>query len=300
MSRRVDRRRPQRHALRSLAAVLLFVAACASPAGGSPGSPAPSLGPDVYVRAWLTQAVAPRFTFANLPLVTIAGGLFLDGQVAIPAIYPGPLLILPIERTITTRGVAAIVREADSQGLLGSVADFTAGGMMPGGPTAHLELIANGVRHVLTGDPTRLVRCGSGLRCVPDPGTPEAFASFWQRLSNLESWIGPELGGSATYQPQRVAILVVAPEVPEPPIAAGRQDWPLAAPFGTFGHPFAGLAGGRCGLVVEPEADLVLSAAKQANQLTHFIDRSGAARSLVIRVLVPGEPDPCLTAVAAG
>jgi hypothetical protein len=32
---------------------------------------------------------------------------------------------------------------------------------------------------------------------------------------------------------------------------------------------------------------------KQSNQLTRFVDSSGVKNSLVVRVLVPGEPGPC-------
>ncbi|HLO36502.1 MAG TPA: hypothetical protein VK194_10485, partial [Candidatus Deferrimicrobium sp.] len=239
-----------------------------------------------------TQALPPATSFAMLPMVTIAGGVFIDGRVAVPAIYPGPLLIVPSERTITAGGVATIVAEARTVGLLGDRTDFTGGALLPGAPLGHVEIRADGVLRELLGDPSRLVRCGTGLRCQADPGTPEAFAAFWQRLSTLSEWIGAELGPEATHRPIALAVLVVQPEAAQG-IVPGRADWPLATPILEFGDPFDGLAGVRCGVVAGPDLVLLLPAAAAANQLTRFVDARGTERSLIVRVVLPGDARGC-------
>ena len=78
----------------------LLAAGCV--AGGSQGTGSPSAGPTgsappsgFYLRMWQTQAVAAVAAFGQLPEVTISDGTFIDGHVAIPMIYPGPLWIGP-------------------------------------------------------------------------------------------------------------------------------------------------------------------------------------------------------------
>jgi hypothetical protein len=97
--------------------------------GTSTPSPSPSPAPSgsssangFYLRAWQTQALAPQYTFAWLPLATISDGKFIDGMVAVPAIYPGPLWVGPSVRRSAPKGIDAIVAEARKQGLLGQKA----------------------------------------------------------------------------------------------------------------------------------------------------------------------------------
>jgi len=302
---------PRSASLALLLAVTLVVAACTTggtpsappsptptaPAPASaPGTPSPSGSPSpggFYLRAWLSQAIPPREAFARWPQLTIAGGRLIDGMVAIPAIYPGPLYVSFVARTISDEGVAAVADELRSQGLLGGVTDFGTAGVPPGGPVADLELIIDGTSRSLVGDPTRVVRCSTGTRCVPDPGTPEAFAAFWQRLGDTAGWLGGALGPQGPYEPERVAVLIVAPEPAQAGIEPGRATWPLAALFAGFGAPFPSGPGDRCAVVSGPDLALLLPAVQAANQLTRFVDAAGVKRSLVVRPLVPGEPDPC-------
>jgi len=66
----------------------------------------PSTG--FYLMAWQTQA--SRAGDVRLAAVaTIADGQYIDGRVAIPMIYPGPIYIDPSARSINAAGIAAIV-----------------------------------------------------------------------------------------------------------------------------------------------------------------------------------------------
>src|SRR5512141_482970 len=194
----------------SLALLTILLAAC-SIAGPSPSpaptptpspSPPPSASPAAgfYLRAWYTQALPPRNTFSWLAMLTIADGVLLDGNVAIDMIFPGPLTISPIARPISPNGIAMLVDEARRLGLLGDATDFTGGQPMPGGRLAQLQLIVDGKTYMLTGDPDALTRWG-GTRCVPDPGTPEAFAAFWQERSMAGTWLAAELGTVQQFVP---------------------------------------------------------------------------------------------------
>jgi hypothetical protein len=273
-------------------AIALLVAGCT--AGQASSAPQPSSSPSpsdpapgsFYLRAWRTQALEPQYTFGWLPVATVAGGWFIDGLVAVPAIYPGPLWIGPSASPISEEGIATIVAEAARLGMLGETGDFTAD-MAPGSVVGHILIAINGRTYELAGDPEKLLRC----RCIPEPGTGPAFAVLWQQVSNMREWLAEYVGSSEPYQPERLAVLLTPPVEGESGITPGRMNWPLAAPFATFGADFGG--GLRCGVVSGTGLDLLVPALKRANQLTHFEDAEGAVRSVQARVLVPGEPSPC-------
>jgi hypothetical protein len=296
----------------ALVAVALLVAGCATTgnqAGGSasPGSPSassPSISPAAssaassaepsgsspgtgfYLRTWQTQALAPQVTFAQLPSITIADGQFIDGRVAVPAIYPGPLWIGPSVRSISADGIASIVAEAQAAGLLGARHDFT-DASLSGAVTGQMEMIVDGVTHDLTGP----VSAPGGVPATP--GTAAAFEAFWQKLANTTGWLAAALGPTAPYQPTRLAVLAIPPVEASSGIAPTETPWPLTAPFSTFGTAFGG-TGGRCAVVSGADLTRLVALAKQSNQLTRFVDADGVKNSLLIRVLVPGEPSPCV------
>ncbi len=275
--------------------VAVLAAGCVTGASPAPsgGPTGPSASPTgFYLRAWTTQALPPADAFAVASRLAIADGMVIDTAVAVPAIYPGPLLIEPLVRSISAHGIATIVAELRAQGLLVS-RDFTPGDGPLGGVTAHLELVVDGTTYGLTGDPTSVPRCGATERCVPDPGTPGAFTVFWQRLtSDLATWLGADLGPESRYDIERLAILTTNPIETFAPIEVGHEAWPLAA-FATFGSPLAGGSGQRCGTIAGADVATLLPILRRSNQLTLFKDTAGIERSLVVRPLLPREPDPC-------
>jgi hypothetical protein len=291
-------------AVRSAAALLtisaLILAGCvrghAGAAGATPSAstvPSPTARPSggiFYLRAWQTQALAPENTFTWLPVVTISNGQFIDGQVAVIMIYPGPLWAGPSVRTISQAGIDTVVAEARRQGLfdVGTQHDFV-DELAPGSVVGHLEIIVDSTLYELSGDPTALMRC----RCIPEPGTNGAFAAFWQRLTDIPGWLGAEVGQAAEYKPDRLAVLTQPPVEPESGITPNEVDWPLTTPFAEFGIAF-GSDGTRCAVIGGTDVDKLLPVVKQANQLTRFVDSSGARRTLLVRTVVPGEPGPCM------
>lgn len=276
---------------------LLVLAGCVSGTGGSTAAPSGSASATstpagstsasgFYLRAWQTQALAPQYVFGWLPLATIADGEFIDGAVAVPAIYPGPLWIGPSARPISSAGIDAVVAEARKQGLLGTKSDFE-DSPMPGAIAGHIQMIVDGKTYDLVGDPQALTRC----RCTPDPGTSGAFASFWQEIGKLSGWIPGELGQSTQYEPASLAVMALPPTDATSGIAPMEVPWPLATPFSSFGTALGNV--NRCAVVAGADLASLEPVVKRSNQLTRFVDSSGAKMSLQVRVLVPGEPSPC-------
>lgn len=260
-------------------------------------SPSPTPGAAFYLRAWYTQALPPNVTFNWLPVLTIADGTVIDGNVAIPMIYPGPLVVVPNARWISDAGIAAIIDEATRLGLLTDRTDFTGGGVMPGGRSGQLELLVDGVRRILTGNPDVAPAC-TRPPCDAAPGSPAAFAAFWAELTNLDPLLGGELGAFVPFQPERIALLFTAPVPAEPGLGQPQVPWPLDSTFDAVGVEFPGQQGARCVTLSGDDLAALWPALLSANQLTTFVDNADSSRSFVVAVLVPGEDSPCPDAPA--
>jgi hypothetical protein len=280
-------------------ALALLIAGCVSSGGvgtahdgpsATPVSPAPATpaGPPTtgfYLRAWQTQALAPQETFGWLPVATAADGTYIDGRVAIPMIYPGPLFIDPSARSIDAAGIAAIAAEAKADGLLGDKTDFSAGSA-PGSILAHIQITVDGVTHDLTGP------LPSDASTTGTPGTVSAFTAFWNRIGSIDMWLAADLGQGGPYSPASIAVLVAPPTDAGAGITAAETTWPLASKFDAFGQPFGGSVY-RCATVTGPDLAKLLPVVQSSNALTRFVDSAGTKMSLQVRVLVPGEPGPC-------
>jgi hypothetical protein len=234
----------------------------------------------------------PEVTFGWLPMLTITDDLVLDGNVAVPAIYPVPLLIVPNARTITDAGRAAIVELAGQLGLLDGQTDFTGGERPPGGQSGHLLIVIGGVTHELVGDPHAFDGSVS-----PESGSPQAFGAFWQQIGYLDEWLAAELGPSGAYTPERLALVTVEAREDEH-VQPGVEQWPLAVTFAELGVPFPLSADALCATISGDDLETLLPVLDAANQLTWFIDAEDEARSLLVRPLVPGEASPGPAAAA--
>lgn len=282
-----------RHAA-PLALALLLIAAC-STAGPSPTpspqpSPSPTPATGFYLRAWYTQALPPRHTFNWLAMATIADGVFLDGNVAIDMIFPGPLTILPIARPITPEGIAHLVAEAQRLGLLSDKTDYTGGQAMPGARLGQLQLIVDGITYNLTGNPDAMIVCVRAP-CEAAPGTPEAFGAFWHEVAMIGTWLQAELGPLQDFVPDRVALLLTAPTDHGMPNQL--VEWPFDTPLAETGVAFPGEEGGRCVTLAGDALAAIWPALRDGNQLTVFVDAANTQAAPVVRVLVPGDESPC-------
>jgi hypothetical protein len=279
---------------------LSLTATLAAACGGTGPSPSPSPQPEppadarFLLRVTTVQALPPPATFNWLPMIVIG----LDGRVltggAVPAIFPGPLVNPTVERQLSATGWNRIVEATRAAGLLGAVRDFTGGMLPPGSQAIRLEIVADGIVHTLTGDPSRTFNCIT-TPCVPPPGTPEAFAVFVNGLGDLASITGPgELGPERIHEPAGFAGIATPGKpddqgVPQPAVA-----WPLAGGFGGFGEPTQEGNGARCGLVTGADVGLVRPVFAAATQTTPFRDSTDDSLwGLIVRPLLPGDGNPC-------
>jgi hypothetical protein len=283
----------------------LFVAAtllagCVGAGGGAtPTLPAVSEAPQAstnaassssvsgfYLRATQTQALAPQYTFGWLPNMTIADGQYINGMIAIPTIYPGPLYEGLSQRQISAAGIDQIVAEARKDGLLDAKIDFS-GEPMPGSVLSHIQIRIDGVTHDLTGPlPSGVVSESASS------GTTAAYELFWSRITSLESWLGGELGESKPYTPASIAVLLTPPSDPAGPMTPTEKTWPLSSTFAAFGKAYGGVDY-RCATVTGTDLATLLPVVQDSNQLTRFVDSTGAKKSLQVVALVPGDAGPC-------
>jgi hypothetical protein len=283
-----------------LAVAAAVLAGCVATAGGAtPTLPAASDAPQAsataagslsatgfYLRATQTQALAPQYTFGWLPNMTIAGGQYINGMIAIPTVYPGPLYEGLSQRPISAAGIDKIVTEARNEGLLGAKTDFT-GQPLPGSVQTHVQIKVDGVTHDLTGP----LPSGAASESA-SPGTTAAYELFWSRITGLESWLGGELGASKPYTPTSIAVLLTPPSDAASPMTPTQKTWPLASTFATFGKAYGGVDY-RCATVTGVDLATLLPVVQASNQLTQFVDSTGAKKSLQVLILVPGDPGPC-------
>ncbi len=283
---------------RRTAPILLavLVAACgAGPASSTrpPVEPTPVIAqpsPDTAGGYWLrmrtSQAIPPVNLFAVQPTAVITG----DGQYlvqgAVPAIFPGPLIVPLFGRQLSEVGRAQILAWADDLGLLSGQADYTGSDGLAGGITGQIELTVDGRIITLTGPP-------DAAAPDPEPGSAQAFGELWRRIADLPQTLPAALGPEVPYGPTAYAILVGAPPEPQAGLPQPIADWPLDTPMATFGGPVAnGTA--RCGLVEGEEAAILQPALLQANQLTQWVQdpETSATFGLTVRPIVAGE-NPC-------
>jgi len=291
--------RMQRHLVLTFALVAL-VAACgggavASPAASLPGpadptpvmpSPSPGDAGTYWLRMTTFQAIPPVNLFAVGPTSVITGdGLYLVPG-AVPAIYPGPLVMPLFARQVSDAGREQILAWAGELGLLSGKTDFSGGGGLAGGVTGKIELTVDGGLAALTGPP-------DATSPEPAPGSPEAFGELWRRIASLPESLPGELGPETPYTPEAYAILVGPAPVPESGIRPTIADWPLDTPLATFGGPVQN-GTYRCGLVEGEDADTLRPALANANQLTQWVQdpETSATFGLTVRPIVAGE-NPC-------
>jgi len=260
-----------------------------TPSAATP-SPSGATAPTYRLRATMTQATPALTRFGWLPVAAITADLQVVVAGPQMELYPGPLLPNLQARPISTDGVARIVGLARTLGLLSGDGDFTSPNLEPGASLGRIELVVDGVLHDLTGDPSRLVKCGGG-KCVPDPGTPEAFAAFWQAVSDM-TWLEADLGPEAPYVAGAYAILVGVEPVEEPSLPPQVVTWPLETSLAAFGKPVGNAPAPSCGTVRGSDAATLRPTLASANQLTRWVDKGAApvpGTSIQVRPMVPGE-----------
>lgn len=264
-----------------------------TPASGGTATASPtSAVSGFYLRSWSLAPVGPENSFGSVPIV-ISDGQFLSAKYSVGT-DPYPLYAPPMRRTISQAGLTTIVAEAQHDGLLGTATSFVCphgadDPMMAGTATDHLVLVVAGVTHETSAScPYQQPTPAPG---TPAPATWAAFEHFKKLLSDPSSWLGAAAGPATPYDPSQLAVLALTSDTsggtPDP---ANVVKWPLATPFASFG---IASYGDRCAAVSGSDAAALLAVVKGASATTMFRDGSGAFSELIVRVFMPGEPDPC-------
>ncbi len=301
----------RRSATLTVAVQAILLAACTIGGGGSPlrtpsqasqasetaATPTPSPSPgskDLWLRAWVTQALPPVNVFSLNDRLVVTGDGIAVAPLPIADIHPQPAVAPLAARQLTQAVRDRILARARDLGLLSGRTDFGAPDM-PGAATAHILLAQDGGRLEIAGDPTATIMCVRAP-CDPEPGTPAAFGQFWRQLTESDwasDWPGEGTGPQQPYQPTAYSVLVGPAPVPDPQLGADIARWPLATPIAQFGTRV--LDGGyRCGTVDGPDASRLSAALATANSLTQWTqsETTSATFGLVVRPLVAGQ-DAC-------
>jgi hypothetical protein len=221
-----------------------------------------------------------------MPELAIEGQLLIDGLVAIPTIYPGPLYSAPVSRSISANGEAQVIALLRQDGLLANL-DFTSPAK-PGEAVLHLRVSQNGATYETSGYPSS-EDCATRALCSFDPGTPRAFADAVAQLSSPDSWLSDELGPTSQYLPSELVVRLTAPLQATAPMTPATLAWPLTSSFADL--EATGLY--DCVTLGAADTARLLPTLLSANILTRFTDSSNVVRSLQVRALFPGEDAPC-------
>jgi hypothetical protein len=289
----MNKRSARARRLAIVLAALLIAGAC----GSSAPSPAPSdaaVEGSFALRATLNQAIPPEARFTWLPYLLITADGTVVRQGPVPAIFPGPLLPNLQGAPLSDAGYDLIVERARALGLLEGSGDFVPAGMPLGGQTGSVELRIDGELRTITGDPNRVIQCIT-TPCDPEPGTPEAFGTFWTDLGDLGSLVGGELGQETAYHPAGFALLIGVERPDDGGLGRQIATWPIDTPLADIGRPVGNTLLPRCGTVTGEDAATLETAFAAANQLTMWVDEGGDpadAVSIAVRPVLPGE-DPC-------
>jgi len=254
-----------------------------------PAQPSPPPDAEFLLRINVEEALPPLARFPSTPAYVIT----LDRRVltagAVPAMFPGPLVMPIVERQLTPTGWARIVAAAREAGLLSGISMI--GQPMPGEGILRVRLFADVVLHDI-GTPNTSPACLSEP-CQGAPGTREAMEWFISRLADLGNWLGDDVAAEAAHVPEGYAI-VVGPIPDDQGLPQPSIDWPFDAGFAGFGHAFADGSGFRCGMIIGGDAEILRATLGRATSITRWRDPIvGSFHGLTVKPLLPGDGDAC-------
>ncbi len=240
---------------------------------------------DVVLRITYTGGLVPSgVAFANQPALLVTG----DGRVITPGattmIYPGPLLPVLSERSISEAGIARLLQLAAGAHLLQTPPDYSAELTVADAPSTVVEITANGAtfRHEAS---------ALGFDS-PSPSSARAvLGAFVEHVLDVEKVAGAEnLGHDALLvaTAYRIQARPVSPDelasltsTSSPELSPRMVAWPAASGV-RLADAF------QCAVV---PAGAIGSLLADANQLTYFTD-GGATYQIAAIAMLPG--DTCI------
>jgi hypothetical protein len=305
-------------------AVLILLASCAAPGGGSPAtSPAASndggdsgdiehpTGSEPILIVDSTGGFVPvQFMATRLPAFVLLG----DGRVIVQGAqtleFPGPALPALIERTLTEEGIQEVLRGVEDTNLFTADLELNgAQGMVADATNTVFILNAGG--HDVTVSVYALGMLAPDMEPPPGMTSGEIEAHrILTRLNDglmtLDSWLPAnawETDGWQPYQPEAMR-LYVRDATGDPPVDSDLpeqvREWPTDDDPATFGIEEAFFGDGtRCGVVDGELGALWLGEMNAATQMTLWTDDGQRRFSVTARPVLPHE-DPACPEIAGG
>lgn len=198
-------------------------------------------------------------------------------------IYPGPALPNVLSRTVTEAGIQTILDAARDAGLLGADAHYDHPGIADA-PTTTFTVNADGVRHVVS---AYALGSDDGGMANPDADKRAKLQAFRERASNLSSWLpAGSLGEEEPFDFDALRIVVRPAFASDGDVKPNEIVWPLATPLRSFGSEL--VENTRCGVIDGEDARTVTAKARNATQITRWLD-GGDAYQLSFRPQLPDE-----------
>ncbi len=231
--------------------------------------------------------------FTQSPSLVITGDGLVVTPGAVPAIYPGPMVMPYFQRTIDEVGIQAVLAQAKAAGLLASPPDYT----LPDGigiadaPDTVLIVQANGAGYEHRAYALDIT---AGQTAASTPAR-DALSGFVAALSDLPKMVGAEhLGADEPLVPTTYRLRATPTEPPATPntgagdTGAGStaplepqptvQSWPEGT----------GVVLADAGACVIADAAKVGDVLSAANQLSLFSE-GGVTYALAVAIALPGD-----------
>lgn len=243
------------------------------------GIPHPNGAGEVVLRiGYEGGLVGPGFDFARTPALLISGAGLALVPGAVPAVYPGPLLMPIYERTIDEAGIQAVLVAAQAAGLLAPPPDYT----LPDG--LGVADAADTVVTIAAGGTTYVHRAYA-LDIDMAVSTParDRLRRFVSLVGDLPTAVGAAHLGpeaplvAASYRLQARAVDPAQFTDPKPTVV----PWPSGT----------GVVLADAGTCAQVDATKVGTLFTDANQLTFFQD-GAVVYQLALAAMLPGD-SPC-------
>lgn len=266
------------------ALVFILAAACSGEdetvdAGWGAGRPGGGTGP-LFVSIEVGGGFVPvGHDFRTLPqaVVYADGTSFSPGAVA--TIYPGPPVLPVIQGQLSEDQLAEIVEAAGHAGLLGGEHLDAGDPSIADAAITTITIVVGGEEHV-----TSVYALGGTGHPGDAPGiTPEQQATR-QAVQGFVDHVSSQVteAESGRYEPDRYRVLPLEPQPIRAEVEANEVRWPLED---------VELEAGSCTAVAGSQAEVLRSALDTASKITRWRTSSGRMFSLVVRVVLPHEPD---------
>ena len=307
-------------------AVLIFLTACAGSSGQTPeGSspPASDGGPDdpgaidhptgseaILVVDSSGGFVPVQFVATRLPTFVLLG----DGRVIMQGMqtlqFPGPAYPALIERTLTEKGIQAILQGVEDTNLFISDLELN-GAQSVVADAANTLFILNAGGQEVTVSVYGLGALPPNMEAPPgiSSGEIEAHQVLGQLnegLMTLDSWLPADAWEAQGWQPyQPDAFRLYVRDVTGQPVDGGDlpeqvRDWPTDDDPAAFGAEEAFFGDGtRCGVVDGALGATWFEELNGANQVTLWTDDGTRRFSVMARPVLPHE-DPACPELAGG